>query len=236
MLVLTAPHLVPLLKCVTGIGPVVAGKNLRIDGLPVKWAPLMSVPAALHLTPGTIPNVPYIAAEPERVVRWTERIGSHGFKIELVWQGNPAHARDKHRSIALAELASLAEIAGARLISLQKQPGSAEIAAVPFCNRIETFADAADTSPQSLLDTAAMMMALDLIITVDTMAAHLAGALGRPVWLALDAVPDWRWLLDHDDSPWYPTARLFRQDDTRAWDSVIVRVHEALLKLVKGPQ
>lgn len=228
VLVLTAPPLPELFKCVAGIGPVSGNSSVRVDGLPVKWAPLMSVPAALRLTPGTIPNAPYLGAEPQRAARWRERIGGHGFKIGIVWQGNPGHANDKRRSLRLGELAPLAKIPNVRLISLQKQPAVDDAGDDPLRERVEIFADPADTSPQSLLDTAAIMTLLDLVITVDTMPAHLAGALGRPVWLALDTLPDWRWQLERTDTPWYPSMRLYRQPAPGDWQSVIAAMAAAL--------
>jgi ADP-heptose:LPS heptosyltransferase len=114
------------------------------------------------------------------------------------------------------------------LVSLQKQPGNEQIADVAFRDRIEIITDAADISAGALLDAAAIVANLDLVITVDTVMAHLAGAIGRPVWLALDTVPDWRWLLDRTDTPWYPTMRLFRQDAGRQWQPVIAAIVDAV--------
>jgi hypothetical protein len=218
----TAPLLAPLLKGCTGVGHVFAGNGLKIEGAPVKWSPLMSVPAALGLTPTTLPSSgPYLAAEPARVAHWAQRIGRSGYKIGLVWQGNAAHGNDSRRSMPLAALAPLTEIPGIRLISLQKQPGTAQIAEAGFSDRMEALTDDNDTSAEGLLDTAAIMANLNMIISVDTMAAHLAGALGRPVWLALDDRPDWRWLLGRIDSPWYPTMRLFRQQRRGDWGAIV---------------
>jgi hypothetical protein len=231
VLTLTDPKLVPLLKHVVNIGQVVAGAKLRIEGAPVKWSPLMSVPAAIGTTPTTIPQPPYIIADSASIARWATLIGQNGYKIGIAWQGNPAHPKDKSRSMHLAELWPLAKLSGVRLISLQKKPGSEQIIEVPFRDCIETFDDASDTSAHTLVDSAAMMMNLDLIISVDTATAHLAGAVGRAVWLALEHVPDWRWLLDRTDSPWYPTMRLFRQTTPGDWRTVVIAMANALQKL-----
>jgi len=229
VLLLTDAKLVELLKQVADIGRVVAGSGIKIEGAPVKWSPLMSVPAVVGTTPDkNIPAAPYLNPSPARVAQWAERIGPSGFKVGLVWQGNTAHARDHWRSIPLAALEPLTAVPGVRLISLQKQPGHEQIADVAFRERIEVVADATDTGADALLDAAAIVANLDLVITVDTMAAHLAGAIGRPVWLALDTVPDWRWLLGRADTPWYPTMRLFRQGTAGDWPPVVQELTEAL--------
>src|SRR6185312_17150176 len=119
----------------------------------------------------------------------------------------------------LKVLAPLAEIPGVSLVSLQKGPGAEQLHEAPFRDRILDLGEDLDRGPDAFLDTAAVMAGLDLIISSDTSIAHLAGALARPVWVALNAAPDWRWLLDRADSPWYPTMRLFRQPDTnRSWE------------------
>jgi tetratricopeptide (TPR) repeat protein len=228
VLIWTAPLLVPLLAGLAGGIRVVSGTGLRIEGVAVKWSPLMSVPAALRLTPATVPAAPYLAAEPARAARWAERIGRHGRKVGLVWQGNVAHAHDKRRSMHLRALEPLTQIPEVRLISLQKQPGSAQIGEVPFGARVETVAADSAVDAEALLDTAAIMSHLDLVISVDTMAAHLAGALGRPVWLALDDKPDWRWMLERADSPWYPTMRVFRQSARGNWFGVVAAMADML--------
>jgi hypothetical protein len=145
----------------------------------------------------------------------------------LVWSGNPAHHRDQVRSIELSALTPLLD-AGATFFSLQKDIRPADAAVLARHSGVIQIADElADFS-----DTAALMAELDLIISVDTSTVHLAGAVGRPVWILLPYLPDWRWLLDRDTSPWYPTAHLFRQDETRRWDSVIPRVRAALSAMI----
>jgi hypothetical protein len=130
--------------------------------------------------------------------------------------------------VPLSAFAPLAEIPGVRLISLQKGQPLEQIARVPFGAKIERPGDGFDAGADAFLDTAALMMSLDLIVTCDTSIAHLAGALGRPVLVALPAVADWRWMRERDDTPWYPTMRLFRQDKPGDWAGVIARIAAAV--------
>jgi len=185
-------------------------------------APLLSLPARMKIPP--VPP-PYLVAEPARVAAWKDRIGSAGFRIGIAWQGFSGRHEDKGRSLPLARFLPLASRPGVRLISLQKGEGEEQIAGVGF--PLETL-DGLDAGPDAFVDTAAVMMALDLIITSDTSIAHLAGALGRPVWVALRRVPDWRWMLDRPDSPWYPSMRLFRQTEDGEWAPVFAAMARAL--------
>src|SRR6185295_3448928 len=132
------------------------------------------------------------------------------------------------RSIPLAEFVPLARVPGVRLISLQKTDGLDQLSALPSGVAIETLGDDFDAGPDAFIDCAAVMSTLDLIITSDTAAAHLAGALGCPTWLVLKHIPDWRWQLDREDSPWYPTMRLFRQPSDGDWRGAFSRVEEEL--------
>ena len=141
-----------------------------------------------------------------------------GRRIGLVWAGNPRHWNDANRSCRLADLAPLLEVDGAAFLSLQKGVGAAELAA--YRGRVTDLG----SGLRDLAEAAAQVAALDLVITVDTVIAHLAGALGKPVWVMLPHAPDWRWLLDREDSPWYPTARLFRQPEPGDWASVVARI------------
>ena len=195
---------------------------------------LMSFPHWFRTDLSSIPNkVPYLTAEEELSRRWKERIGEDGFKIGIAWQGNPEAKVDQGRSIPLEEFIPLTRLPGVRLVSLQKHHGLDQLTRLPADAKIETLGDDLDSGSDAFIDTAAVMHNLDLIITSDTSIAHLAGALAKPVWVLLSFVPDWRWLLDRSDSPWYPTAHLFRQDDTRTWDNVIARVHAALYEFVQ---
>ncbi len=192
--------------------------------------PLMSLPAIYRTTDVTIPaSVPYLAAEPEAVARWRMRIGDHGFRVGIAWQGNPARREDAGRSIRLEHFLPLASVPGVRLISLQKDTGTEQLTAGMT---VETLGENFDRGPDGFIDTAAVMMNLDLVITSDTAIPHLAGALGRPVWVALRAVPDWRFMLERTDSPWYPTMRLFRQASRDVWAPVFTAIRDALADLV----
>jgi tetratricopeptide (TPR) repeat protein len=184
--------------------------------------PLMSMPLALGTTMATLPaDTPYLFAEPERVAHWRGRIGSHGFRIGVCWQG--AAGIETSRHFAAERLAPLARLPGVRLIGLQK----GQRPAVPA---IEYLGDDFDSGSDAFLDSAAAIQCLDLVITVDTALAHLAGALSAPTWVALKRLPDWRWFLDRDDTPWYPGMRLFRQPAPGDWDSVVSQIETALTR------
>jgi tetratricopeptide (TPR) repeat protein len=191
--------------------------------------PLLSLPRAFHTLLETVPShTPYLRGPPERLTKWNTRLGpTHGLRVGLVWSGNPAHHRDLVRSVELGALEPLLET-GATFFSLQKDVRPADATVLARRSDIIQIAD----ELADFTDTAAVMAQLDLIISVDTSTVHLAGALGRPVWILLPYLPDWRWLLDRDISPWYPTARLFRQDESRQWDSVIPRVQAALMEMI----
>lgn len=185
--------------------------------------PLMSIPRALRLTSENIPNaVPYLHADSNLIKSWAARIRPHAgkFNIGIVWAGAPIHRRDAERSIPPAVFAPLSKIDGVQLFSLQKDALTGAATDLPLVDLTRGLHDFADT--------AALMMNLDLIIGVDTAVVHLAGALGRKVWTLLPFSPDWRWLLNRDDSPWYPTMRLFRQTAPGDWNGPLGRVTEAL--------
>ncbi len=184
---------------------------------------LMSLPRGFQTTLGTIPaRIPYLHAEPDLVARWAARIGGEGFRIGLCSHGNPR--LNLGRSIPLASFAPLADIDGVRLISLQKGTDPLEVAARDQHLPVESLGEGFDAGPDSFIDCAAVMASLDLVVTSDTSIAHLAGALGRPVLVGLEHAADWRWLRERDDSPWYPTMRLFRQARRGDWDGVLARI------------
>jgi len=192
---------------------------------------MMSLPIGFGTRVDSVPAaVPYLKPDPARVARWCERIGSHGFRIGICWQGSPDPDVDAGRSVPLKAFAPLAALADVRLISLQKHTGTEQIARVTFT--VETLGDDFDSGPDAFVDTMAVMESLDLIISPDTSIAHVAGALARPLWIALKRVPDWRWMLDRPDTPWYPTARLFRQERAGDWNAVFARMHAALTPLL----
>jgi hypothetical protein len=190
------------------------------------FAPLLHVPAVLGHHPGDFPGqVPYLAADESLVVTWQQRLaGFRGKKIGIAWRGSPKHPADRMRSIPLAHFAPLASVPGARLFSLQKGPGSEELAA-PECQfNIVDLGRQLDETTGAFVETAAVLKNLDLLIACDTAIAHVAGALAVPVWLAIGNVPDWRWLLGRDDSPAYPTLRLIRQSSFGDWAGVFRRM------------
>jgi tetratricopeptide (TPR) repeat protein len=191
---------------------------------------MMSLPLHFRTRLDTIPvAMPYLKTSPERLAHWRDRIGADGFKVGICWQGNPFVAIDAGRSFALEAFAPLANLSGVRLISLQKNDGTEQLADCEF--PVETLGDDFDAGRDAFVDTTAVMQSLDLVIAPDTSIAHVAGALGRPVWVALKHVPDWRWMLGRDDSPWYPTLRLFRQTEAGNWQDVFMRIKAALVPL-----
>jgi Flp pilus assembly protein TadD len=216
----------PLLTSCPGIDHLVA----KGEALPPFdcHVPLLSVPGLLGTHAGNIPaDVPYLSARPDLVRSWRDRLADcAGLKVGICWKGSAAYAGDRQRSVALAELAALAAVPGVSLISLQKGPGEEQLADAGF--PVRSLGPDFDEANGAFMDTAAVVKNLDLVIAADTAVAHLAGALAAPVWVFLARVPDWRWMLDREDSPWYPTARLFRQDQAGEWGPVVRRLAAAL--------
>jgi tetratricopeptide (TPR) repeat protein len=211
----------PLLASCPGVDQLVAaGSEPPFD----VQAPLLSLPRILKTSLATVPaHVPYLFADVRHQGKWQSKLSRYrGFKIGIAWQGNPSFARDVTRSIPLIHFAPLARIEGVRLISLQQGPGTEQLEADPF--PIIDLGTRLDKKSGAFMDTAAVMKNLHLVISCDTAIAHLAGALGVPVWLALPYVPDWRWLLEREDSPWYPSMRLFRQTEAVDWNGVFERM------------
>jgi tetratricopeptide (TPR) repeat protein len=193
-----------------------------------------SLPWAFGTRLETIPaTVPYLSAEPVLREIWRKRIGGAGFKVGIVWQGNPHPEADRSRSMPLTALTPLAEVAGVRLISLQKGAGEEQLFNLPPSFQVEMLGADFDAGADAFVDTAAAMTCLDLIITCDTSVAHLAGALAVPVWVALKSEAEWRWLTGRADSPWYPTMRLFRQKRRGVWSEVFEGMAGDLAQLVE---
>lgn len=196
-------------------------------------APIFSLPRLLGFRFDAVyAPVPYLSAEQDLVEIWRRRIGQQGFKVGISWQGNPAGDVDTGRSMPLQQLARLAKVPGVRLISIQFQHGLEQLADLGIDTPVEVL-EGFNQGPDGFVDTAAVMKCLDLVITTDSAPAHLAGALNVPVWTLLMEVPDWRWLLAREDSPWYPSMRLFRQTTSGDWADVMDRVILALERLRK---
>jgi tetratricopeptide (TPR) repeat protein len=193
--------------------------------------PLMHLPAIFEALDLPLPNqMPYLAAEPERVVHWRSRIGDHGFRIGIVWQGN-RYERNDERAYPLAALRPLAGIPGVRLISLQINCGTEQLEDLPSDMNVERLGQDFDSGEHGFIDAAAAIEVVDLVVSCDTSVVHVAGALGRPVWVALNLIPEWRWQLHRSDSIWYPSVTLFRQKARGDWDGVFSRMAEALLQI-----
>lgn len=225
VLVQCRPALHALLASAPGIDRLVApGRAESFDF----YIPLLSLPGVLGLALDTIPaDVPYITAEPVRVERWRGELGKFSeLKVGIAWQGRPDYVLDVFRSIRLAEFAPLGACRHVKLLSLQKGHGREQLDASG--QGIVDLGASLDEGGGAFVDTAAVMMSLDLVITSDTAMAHVAGALGVPTWVALAFVPDWRWLMGRDDSPWYPTLRLFRQTRPGDWGGVFARMADEL--------
>jgi tetratricopeptide (TPR) repeat protein len=214
------PELVPLLKQVEGAASVVP----RGQPLPAfdVHCPLGSLPLALKTEPATVPaEIPYVKADETRIAKWRARIGGGDRpKVAVAWSGNVRHSNDRNRSIALSQLAPLWSTDRVRFFGIQRELRSqdsnllaGEARVTPVGSELDDFAD-----------TAAVLALVDLVITVDTSVAHLAGAMGRPVWILLPFSPDWRWALEGESSRWYPSARLFRQPALGDWASVVERI------------
>ncbi len=219
--------LVRLLRRCEGVDELVA------EGEPLPdfdfWTPMLSIPGVLRTNQESIPGeCGYLSADPALVARWKTRLADFpGFRIAIAWQGSPDHQADRQRSIPLRFFAQLAQVPGVRLINLRKGPGAGQLAEIAGSFELIQFEDL-DTSSGPFMDTAAIMRNVDLTVSCDTSVVHLAGALGVPVWLAQTYLSDWRWFLDRDDSPWYPSLRLFRQQALGDWHGVFQRIALAL--------
>jgi Flp pilus assembly protein TadD len=239
----------PLLRIVARC----AGVDLAFDGTSVVpncqvHAPLMSLPAIFGTTQSTVPDrVPYLSTEPIVVERWRQALGAaigsdplagraasgasaggrngRPLLVGVAWQGSPHNPMDRFRSFPLAELAPVADLPGVRLVCVQAVDGLDQI---PALGGRFPILELESKRPRDFLDTTALISLLDLLITPDTAVAHLAGGLGVPVWLALSTVGEWRWMFDREDSPWYPTMRIFRQTKYGQWDFVFRRMADAL--------
>ena len=200
-------------------------------------APLLSLPRLLGIRLQNLPGtVPYLFIDQEVTSSWRERLEKiEGFKIGIVWEGDSRFAKNRIRSVPLEYFLRLAEIPGVKLVSLQKGPSANQLSTLSAASVMELMASR-EVGPGTLLETAGLIQALDLVVTIDSGIAHLAGALARPVWLALSSIGEWRWLVDREDSPWYPTMRLFRQKKPGVWSDVFHAMEVELRKQIEGVQ
>jgi tetratricopeptide (TPR) repeat protein len=224
-----------------GLAPLLS-RSAGIDRMPADDAgcevrvSLLSLPWRLGTTPASVPaNIPYLFADPGLVEKWRAELPpGPRLKVGLVWQGNPSHRRDRLRSIPLCAFAPLAGLTGVQLFSLQKGHGIEQLPEWADRLGIIDLGSRLTERAGAFTDTAAVVKNVDLLICADTAIVHLAGGLGVPVFLALNRVPDWRWLLDRDDTPWYPTVRLFRQGAEADWEAVLTRIRDAVAARVAG--
>ncbi|MGR3294282.1 MAG: tetratricopeptide repeat protein, partial [Candidatus Scalindua sp.] len=222
-------NLVCLLKNCDGISEI-------IERAPIPSAqydthiPLLSLPGLFNSAPDSMPSaIPYITIDPALIEQWRMQFyHDNSFKVGIVWAGNYHNKRNHIRSCTLTDFAPLLEIPGTSFYSLQKGPASAELNNSPEGLKIINL----DSKLNDFADTAAAISCLDMVISVDTAVAHLAGAIGKPVWTLLPFVPDWRWQLERDDSPWYPSMRLFRQTQLYDWNGIFYQVRKSLSKLM----
>jgi tetratricopeptide (TPR) repeat protein len=227
-----------ILEIPDGLAPLVVNA-VNIDGIYRRGdklphfdvhCPLMSLPLTFSTTIDTIPaSVPYLHAPGKRARVWRDRLADMGRpRIGLVWSGKPTHKNDHNRSIALPRLKPLLSVAGTQFVSLQREYRASDLTALdqlPIRRLDDLLTDFADT--------AAVIGELDLVIAVDTAVAHLAGAMAKPIWLLLPHIQDWRWLNGRNDSPWYPTAKLFRQPQIGDWGGAIAAMEKALAGFAK---
>ena len=231
-----APELADLLRSAKGLTRVVT-RYEHIGSVDV-FCILSSLPFLLGTTLETIPaNAPYLTVDAARRAAWKARLDARtppGLpRVGIAWAGNPAHPDDRWRSTRLAAWQPLLDVPGVSFISLQKRVPKRDRGFMASASRVIDLTDGRD----DFADTAALVQALDLVVSVDTSIAHIAGALAKRAWILLARLPDWRWLLDREDSPWYPTLQLFRQDAPDRWDGPLRRVAARLrADLAAGPR
>lgn len=240
------PALIQMGAQVSFIGSQRLFRLLRSSGWPVHFMTsrssgdvfdyrcgLWSLPHLLGIGLADIPDdIPYLRAEPALIERWSSLLRPDRFNIGISWQGNPGRKIDAGRSIALRAFHPLASVPGVQLVSLQKNHGMEQLQELPPGMSVLEPDAAFDAGPDAFVDSAGLMAGLDLVISSDTAVVHLAGALARPTWVGLKWMPEWRWLLDRTDSPWYPTLRLFRQPTPGDWAGVMADMATQLRRIV----
>ena len=229
IVVVTNRPIANLVRTVQGIDEV----YVKGEPLPKTQSqcPIVSLPLKFQTKPETIPaRVPYISVDPQMVAWWRQRlsVSSDVKNVGIAWAGSAVNKNDRNRSARLSDFSPLAGVANVRFINLQMGQPAKQLASPPAGLKIDdATADVRD------FNDAALIAQLDLVITVDTSICHVAGALARPVWTLVPLVPDWRWLLDRDDTPWYPTMRLFRQTRRGDWSDAMARVREQLVEFAQ---
>jgi len=221
--------LVRLLKDLPGVSTSIAkGESLPEFDL---HCPLLSLPLAFKTDLNSIPSEKsYLEAEAERVAYWKDRIKGDGLKIGIAWQGSYGTKVDVGRSFDLKLFKNIADLPNVQLISLQKGYGSEQLKNMPQGMQVMDLGEELDADG-AFLDSAAVIINLDLVISSDTALAHLAGALGIKTWVALKYVPDWRWMLDRQDSPWYPSLKLYRQEKMDDWSTVFDQMQMDIISM-----
>ncbi len=225
------PPLIPLLQQVEGVDEILVDEPNPVVAFDVH-IPSLSLPGVLGSTVETIPaDVPYLKADPAKSAEWQKRLADDkNFRVGITWAGRPEHHNDHNRSTTLAMFAPLAKVPGVTFYSLQKGPAATQSLQPPEGMHLVN----CDPALTDFSDSAGLLANLDLVISVDTSIVHLAGAMAREVWTLVPFVPDWRWLTDRPDSPWYPTMRLFRQKKLKEWAPVFEAVADELTKKVAG--
>jgi tetratricopeptide (TPR) repeat protein len=227
-----------VLECPAFLEPLVSRcpgiDALTLDGAPLPaydvQAALMSLPGLLGITLNNLPaEVPYLFLDDELTAKWQKRLAEvPGLKVGILWQGDPRYSKDRFRSTALEPFLDLARIEGVQLVSLQTGPAAEQLSRLEQPAQVLEVMESRQVGPGTLIETAALIKALDLVISIDSGLAHIAGALGRPIWVPLAVACDWRWFVHRSDSPWYPTMRLFRQTKPGQWSDVFRTIGAAL--------
>ncbi len=220
----TRSEIIPLIENSFGIDEIVERSPEKAPDVPFDhYIPLMSIPRLINLYPGMTDWAPYIQAPEAKIAKWRSHLPDGSLKVGIVWAGRPEHGNDANRSCGIDTFTQLFQNQSIQFIGLQKGPAEHQLDDLPFSNATNL-----GSQLDSFSDTAAILTQLDLLITVDTSVAHLAGAMGCPVWVLIPHIPDWRWGTHGSRTPWYPTMKLFRQPRPKDWETVIKSISKEL--------